>query len=215
MITINLWVVCLPFPAMDGLWHCFNHIIVNRTLNTMWAPKIAKLVNITPISLWLITIFKGGINHSQSWVVCHIYHTLVKSHEIIIKSLLKLLLITINHETIDFSHWFQPFWSQSIQLMARFVAKHLAEASFVILDEKKHRSHAATGVGLSIYLSIYTLWIQTLPEKIQITPQIIPQTPPKKVLGSIGIYIYIYISVCVCTMMTGSFLDSKCLNWSR
>ena len=70
----------------------------------MRAPKIAKLVNITPISLWLITIFKGGINHSQSWVVCHIYHTLVKSHEIIIKSLLKLLLITINHETIDFSH---------------------------------------------------------------------------------------------------------------
>ena len=50
------------------------------------APKIAKLVNITPISLWLITIFKGGINHSQSWVVCHIYHTLVKSHEITIKS---------------------------------------------------------------------------------------------------------------------------------
>ena len=48
-----------------------------------------------------------------------------------------------------------------------------------------------------VYLSIYTLWIETLPEKIQITPQIIPQTLPKKVLGSIGIYIYIYLSVCV------------------
>ena len=38
-----------------------------------------------------------------------------------------------------------------------------------------------------LHYVVYTLWIQTLSEKLRLTLQIIPQTLPKKVLGSIGI----------------------------
>ena len=48
-----------------------------------------------------------------------------------------------------------------------------------------------------MYILIHiSLWIQTLSEKVQDTPQIIPQTLSKKVPGSIG-YVYIYITIYV------------------